>query len=72
MPYLEIQKQQEEIVETIEMPNITGLELDEAKKVLKEFGLEVEINGEGVMVTDQLPKKGIQINSGTKVTVYAQ
>ena len=37
---------------------------------LKELGLEVEVSGKGEKVTDQLPKQGIQINSGTKVTIY--
>lgn len=73
MPYLEVQKQQiEENLESIEMPNATGLELQEAKKILQELGLEIEVNGEGDMVIDQLPKKGIQINTGTKVVVYVQ
>lgn len=56
----------------IEMPEVTGLRLQEAKKILEELGLEIEINGEGEFVVDQLPKKGIQINTGTKVTIYAE
>ena len=52
------------------MPNVTGFGLQEAKKVLEELDLEVEVSGEGEKVTDQLPKQGIQINSGTKVTIY--
>lgn len=57
------------------MPDVTGMELSEAKKILKELGLEVEIQGEETeenIVTDQLPKKGIEVNVGTKVTVYVQ
>ena len=54
------------------MPNVTVLGLEEAKKVLKGLGLEIEINGEGEKVTDQLPKKGIQVNTKTKVTIYVQ
>lgn len=54
------------------MPDVTGMELEEAKKILKEKGLNLDINGEGDMVMDQLPKKGIQINTGTKVTIYVQ
>ena len=46
--------------------------IDEAKKTLQELELEVEINGEGETVIDQLPKKGIEINSGAKVTVYTE
>jgi len=57
------------------MPDVTGMELSEVKKILKELGLEVEIQGEETeenIVTDQLPKKGIEVNVGTKVTVYVQ
>ena len=53
------------------MPNVTGVELQEAKKVLEDLGLEIEINGEGEKVIDQLPKHGIQVNTGTKVTIYS-
>ena len=75
MPYLEIQKNNvgaDASVCPIEMPEVTGMGLDEAKKTLKEAGLEIEINGEGEFVTEQLPKKGIQISTGTKVTIYTE
>lgn len=74
LPYLEIKRQEEteETIQNVEMPNVTEMEVEEAKKLLKEIGLEIEINGEGKIVTDQLPKKGIQVSTGTKVTVYAQ
>ena len=52
------------------MPNVIDLTITEAKKMLQDLGLEVQVNGEGEIVTDQLPKKGIQVNSGTKVTIY--
>lgn len=73
MPYLEVQKQQtEELVQTIEMPDLMGITIEEAKKILVELGLEAKINGEGETVIEQLPKKGIQVNAGTKVTVYVR
>ena len=53
------------------MPEVTGMSITDAKKALKELGLEVEIIGEGETVGDQLPKTGIKINTGTKVTIYA-
>ena len=52
------------------MPNVINLTITEAKKILQEFGFEVDVNGEGKIVTDQLPKKGIQINNRSKVTIY--
>ena len=57
------------------MPNVIGISVIEAKKILKELGLEVEVIGEEIeesITVEQLPKKGIQINSGTKVSVYTQ
>lgn len=63
------------------MPNVTGMNISEAKKVLKELGLEVTIEGnlgensEDInekIVIDQLPKKGIQVNSNTKVAIYVE
>ena len=74
LPYLEVQKHQaeEDVKEVIEMPNVIDLNITEANKMLKELGLEVELSGQGEKVTDQLPKQGIQINSGTKVTIYVQ
>lgn len=42
------------------MPEVTGMSITDAKKALKELGLEVEIIGEGETVGDQLPKTGIK------------
>lgn len=53
------------------MPEVTGMSITDARKALKELGLEVEIVGEGETITNQLPKNGIKINAGTKVTIYA-
>ena len=74
LPYLEIQKQQteEDMTQNIQMPKVTDLNIKEAKKILQDLDLEVQISGEGEFVVDQLPKKGIQINRGTKVTIYVQ
>ena len=56
-------------------PELASLVTNEIKPKPDEetiFKLEVEVNGEGEIVTDQLPKKGIQVNAGTKVTIYVQ
>jgi len=71
LPYLEISRETQEVVETIEMPNVTGLTFEEAKKILKESEIEVEIEMESsIIITEQLPKAGIQITKGTKVILY--
>ena len=71
LPYLEIAKENEEIQETIEMPNLTGITYAEAKKMLKEAELETDSKFESeTIITDQLPKAGIKITKGTKVILY--
>lgn len=77
LPYLEISKSQVEeenaYKNQVEMPDLIGTDIGEAKKILKELELEAEINqseNSSGIVTDQIPKKGIQINAGTKVIIY--
>lgn len=62
------------------MPDVTEITFKEATKKLKELGLEVNIEGlnennninEETIVIDQLPKKGIKISKGSKVTLYVK
>lgn len=57
-------EKEEEIIEEVEVPEIRNLNLKEAKKILKEMGLEItlkvelekDIKEEEVMIKDQLPK----------------
>lgn len=75
LPYLGIQSKEANMVETIEMPNVTGITLQEAKKTLKELGIEFDIQGELAeesAITKQIPSKGIQINSNSKVILYGE
>lgn len=47
LPYLELQKDKEEQTEIageVEVPEIRDMNLKEAKKVLKEIGLEIQTN----------------------------
>ena len=73
LPYLEVTKSEkaEEKIE-VEMPELVGKTLNEAKNNLKELGLECETDAENLdtVITDQLPKKGIKIKEGTKVILY--
>ena len=54
------------------MPQVTGLELQEARIILENLGVKIETIGEGEKVIEQLPKKGIQISVGTRVTIYTE
>ena len=75
LPYLEVKKSniEDETNIQVEMPELTGITLKEAKQILEELGLEYEIdtNDMEAIITKQLPKKGIQINQGTKVVLYS-
>lgn len=73
LPYLEISSETEEIEESVEMPNVTGMTFKEAKSILKEVGLETNSElGEESIISDQLPKSGIQIKGGTEVILYSE
>lgn len=76
LPYIDAQKNEEaETIEDIEVPNVEGLTIEEARKTLKDAGLDINIeneeniNEEETIVKEQLPKKGIKLKSGTKVIV---
>ncbi len=76
LPYIDAQKNEDaETEEDIEVPNIEGMTIEEARKVLKESGLDInideneEINEKETIIKEQYPKKGIKLKSGTKVII---
>ena len=83
LPYLEVKQGNLEEIETIEeisVPNVTGLSIKEAEKILKEAGLESVISGiteeneesldkENIIIKEQTPTEGIKINKGNKIFV---
>ena len=72
LPYLEVQKKEEE-KEIVTVPNITGLTIKEAKKILNEVGLELKVIkeqfSEEEIIEVQTPKEGISLIKGTGVIV---
>ena len=79
LPYLEVSQGNQEEVETIEevtTPDILGMSIKEAEKVLKENGLTLsmegdseEIDKENTFVNEQTPNAGIVVNKGSQVYV---
>lgn len=77
LPYLEVsQGDQDEIeqLEEVKVPNVEGLSIKEAEKIIKEIGLELnienvseELDKENTIITEQTPKEGITVNKGNKV-----
>ena len=80
LPYLEINKKldEEEQQTSVEVPDVRNKTIKEATQILKENGLDINVNIDGefdkenTIVTEQLPKPGLQIKSGTKVEVYVK
>lgn len=81
LPYLEVQKEEneEDMIMEIEVPNLIGLTIKEAKDKLKELDLEIEYEkGEEVVleseitIKEQLPKPGIKIKQKNKIIVEVQ
>ena len=79
LPYLQLQQDNEnkEIIEEVEVPELRNGNVKEAKKVLKEVGLEIETNieitkemkEEELIIKEQLPKPGIKVKKGSKISV---
>ncbi|MCI8486429.1 MAG: PASTA domain-containing protein [Clostridia bacterium] len=81
LPYLEVQKEEneEDMIMEIEVPNLIGLTIKEAKDKLKELDLEIEYEkGEEevleseITIKEQLPKPGIKIKQKNKIIVEVQ
>ncbi len=79
LPYLEVNKQvleedNEEAIEQIQVPDVMGKSLKEAKQILKESNLEMyleteEVDMENTYVKNQIPSSGITVNENSKVIV---
>ena len=79
LPYLEViksNKNEIEIKNQVIVPNITGKNINEAEKVLKENNLildldteNIDLDKENVVIKTQIPEAGIKINEGNKVIV---
>lgn len=80
LPYLELTKDNGETaeqIEEVEVPEIRGLNLKDAKKALKEVGLEINlqvelgenVKEEDIIIKEQSPKPGIKVNKGSKINI---
>lgn len=56
-------------IEYVEMPNIIGLSIEEAQKLIKEAGLIFELAGDNGAVTSTLPIPGTQVPKGDVVLI---
>ena len=77
LPYLEISKDKVEEVgvqEEVEVPNVVGLTIKEAKERLKELNLDIkyeetEENTSDKKIISQVPLEGLKVNKGSKIII---
>lgn len=76
LPYIDAKKNETaESEEIVEVPNIEGITIEEARKILKDSGLDINIekdeslNEKETIIKEQLPKKGIKLKAGSKVII---
>ncbi len=77
LPYLELNKDnipedEKKEVSSVSVPDIRYKTIKEAKKILKEAGLVIELqteeyNEDENVIISQIPSPGIQVNTGNKV-----
>ena len=73
LPYLGVEKQfSESDVQsmTVVMPELTGMTVKEAKKVLAGLHLTMQWQGDGETITSQIPMAGQTLPGGSQVMVY--
>ncbi|WP_423801633.1 penicillin-binding protein [Neobacillus sp. SAB-20_R2A] len=67
--YLNIQPSTTEKTNVSELPDLQGMDVNEAVKSLKDKGIEAVVLGTGTEVDKQLPKAGTEILEGEKVVI---
>lgn len=58
------------LTKDIVIPEVRGTSIDQAKKTLKDLGLEAEVSGEGTVVKTIKPYPGYTVKQGAKITLY--
>ncbi len=63
-------------IEEVQTPNITNLSIKEAEKIVKDLGLELEIQNnseeldkENTIITKQIPTENVSVKKGSKIFV---
>jgi stage V sporulation protein D (sporulation-specific penicillin-binding protein) len=78
LPYFGIEpvynEKEQELEETkkVVVPDLIGLETEEAKKILKENELEYLISGEGKIIREQFPSKGMKVNIKSSIIITTE
>lgn len=69
------EEKKENVKEKVVVPDVRGLTIEEATKVLEESKLEANVDNdveieEGTIITDMFPKPGISVNEDSLISLY--
>lgn len=74
LPYLNIEKENEEQINEIKVPDLIGKSIKEAEKILKENNLEIQLDENETdkekIITKQIPEKDVTIKEGSSIIVH--
>ncbi len=76
LPYLKIEPSytEEELkldtVSDVVLPELRGMELKAAKKILSDMKIDIEVKGTGTTITNQFPLPNEHVNQKSKVVLY--
>ena len=68
LPYLEVSRAEDPVI--VPVPELVGLTPKEAESALKDAGLTAVFQGDGALVSAQLPGAGTALEQGSQVLVY--
>lgn len=52
------------------VPEVRGLKIADAQKILKESNLKIKLSSEGEVITDMTPKPGYTVKEGTEIILH--
>ncbi|NLO82954.1 MAG: stage V sporulation protein D [Clostridiales bacterium] len=61
-----------ENMKEVDVPDVIGMDLDKAAKILREAGLDYLADDAGTVVADQIPKPGASVITNTTVLLYME
>ncbi|MBR5491422.1 MAG: PASTA domain-containing protein [Oscillospiraceae bacterium] len=62
-------EEEKELMDKV-VPDVVGLSLGEAEKIIKETGFSCEVRGEGEYISDMLPSPGNAVASKSQILLY--
>ena len=69
------EEKSENVKNKVKVPDVTGLTIEDATKVLEEANLEPNIDSDveikkGTVIKDMFPKAGVSVNEGSLISIY--